>query len=361
MSPGRILATTFHSSRRPGHSVRYTDTLQALAQPSRAIPTALVGAALVAAQLLFEPSIEAAVVAVAMVSMFILVGPAAWRSIFVPADGPRFGWRVLAFGLVGAAAVLLVGRGLPLAVGLAPTLLTANSSLAVELSLFWVGAWGLGRDIELEIGLAAAEHRASRLALEAERAQLLAIRSQLDPHFLFNTLNAIAEWCQADPAVAERAVLTLSDVLRDVLRGARVASWPLSDELGIARRLWELHETRDPERIQTDFDVTPSALDFPVPPLLLLPLAENAMTHGPWAGHSGPVRLHAEAVDDALTVTISNPGTLGARRPGGEGLAMVERRLALAYGEGGATLTMHTDAERVVATLRIGKRQGEVA
>ena len=101
----------------------------------------------------------------------------------------------------------------------------------MSLALFLVGGFGLGRDIWFEDRLARAEARAVALAREAERAQLLALRAHLDPHFLFNTLNAIAEWCREDGETAERAVLRLSAMLRTVLgRRARrrPGRWPRS-------------------------------------------------------------------------------------------------------------------------------------
>jgi len=89
----------------------------------------------------------------------------------------------------------------------------------VSLALFLVGGWGLARDIDLDARLRAAETRAVELTRAAEAAELLALRAHLDPHFLFNTLNAIAEWCLKDGAVAEEAVLKLSAMLRTLLDG----------------------------------------------------------------------------------------------------------------------------------------------
>src|SRR4029077_13534367 len=127
------------------------------------------------------------------------------------------------------------------------TLLTAPTSVVVFLALFLVGGWGLGRDMWLENELARAGARATLLAREAEGAQLLALRSHLDPHFLFNTLNAIAEWCREDGETAERAVLQLSAMLRTVLEGVKIPTWPLARELELARTLFALHLLRDPE------------------------------------------------------------------------------------------------------------------
>jgi LytS/YehU family sensor histidine kinase len=213
------------------------------------------------------------------------------------------------------------------------TLLTAPSSVLVCLALFLVGGWGLARDIWFERTLARAEAQVSGLAREAERAQLMALRAHLDPHFLFNTLNAIAEWCREDGETAERAVLQLSAMLRTVLAGVQAATWPLADELALMDTLFALHRLRDPDAFQLVRRVPAPLPDVPVPPMLLLPLAENAVKHGPTAGHRGPIELEVQvSVDDArLIFSLSNPGRYAGRREGGTGLETVERRLVLAY------------------------------
>ena len=131
------------------------------------------------------------------------------------------------------------------------------------------------------------------LAREAEGAQLLALRSHLDPHFLFNTLNAIAEWCREDGETAERAVMRLSAMLRTVLAGVRASTWPLAEELALLDTLFELHRLRDPDRVRVTRHLPEPLPDVAVPPMLLLPLAENAVKHGPAAGHAGEIVLTA--------------------------------------------------------------------
>jgi LytS/YehU family sensor histidine kinase len=204
--------------------------------------------------------------------------------------------------------------------------------VVVCLALFLVGGWGLGRHMWLEDELARVEARATLLAREAESAQLLALRSHLDPHFLFNTLNAIAEWCREDGETAERAVMRLSAMLRTVLAGVRVSTWPLAEELALLDTLFELHRLRDPERVRVTRRLPDPLPEIAVPPMLLLPLAENAVKHGPAAGHDGEIVLAARTTpDERLVVSIENPGPYRGRRPGGSGIEIVERRLALAY------------------------------
>ncbi|WP_269770266.1 sensor histidine kinase [Cystobacter fuscus] len=174
----------------------------------------------------------------------------------------------------------------------------------------------------------------------------------MDPHFLFNTLNAIAEWCRTDGAVAEAAVLRLSAMLRSVLAGVRAATWPLAQELELVRTLFELHLLRDPDLFQLTQEVEPGLESFPVPPLVLLPLAENAVKHGPAAGHRGPIHLTVRAHGDTLVFTLENPGASRGPREGSSGLPTVERRLALAYA-GGAHLTLSSENARTRVTVTL--------
>jgi two-component system, LytTR family, sensor histidine kinase AlgZ len=94
-----------------------------------------------------------------------------------------------------------------------------------------------------------------------------------------------------------------------------------------------------------------------VPPLVLLPLAENAVKHGPAAGHAGEISLRATAEGGRLRVALANPGRYAGPRPGSDGLPTVERRLALAYG-GRARLSITAEGERTVAVLDLPDEVG---
>jgi LytS/YehU family sensor histidine kinase len=264
---------------------------------------------------------------------FVIVAPVSWRVLFPDRFNLRHGGiRLMLYGTIAAGVVWSLGIVVPRILGMGNTLLTAPTSVVVCLALFLVGGWGLGRDMWLENELARAEARATLLAREAESAQLLALRSHLDPHFLFNTLNAIAEWCREDGETAERAVVRLSAMLRTVLAGVRSSTWPLADELALLDTLFELHRLRDPDRVRVTRHLPDPLPDVAVPPMLLLPLAENAVKHGPAAGHAGEIVLTARTTaDERLVVSIENPGAFQGRRPGGSGIEIVERRLALAY------------------------------
>jgi two-component system sensor histidine kinase AlgZ len=314
-------------------------TLRGLLQPRRLFAIVLVSTALVVAQGSFSRDPIAVPLGVLMCLLFVVVAPVSWRVLFPDRIDLRHGGiRLVLYGAIGAGVVLSVGVAVPRLFGMGRTLLTEPASVTICLALFLVGGWGLARDIWLESSLERSEARGLALEREAERAQLLALRSHLDPHFLFNTLNAIAEWCREDGETAERAVIQLSDMLRAVLEGVHAPTWSLREELSLVGTLFALHRLRDPDRVSLVQRLPDPLPDVAIPPMLLLPLAENAIKHGVVAGHGGEVVLEVEAglADGNLVVRLENDGAFVGRRVGGLGLEMVERRLALAY-DGRAT------------------------
>jgi len=291
------------------------DTWGALNAPRRAIPIALVSASLIATEAWATRRLDGAVLIASFCLVFVLFVPAAWRA-----------WSRTTAGLLGYFALVLVLVGsstlwIPWELGYDSYVLHPPALVAL-VALVLIAGWILGRDIELSSAVVLRER-------EAEDARLLAIRQHLDPHFLFNTLGAIAEWCREDPAVAEKALLELSAMLRTLFDGIREPLWPLRREVELLLALHGLYALRDDERyrLQTQLDVP----DLSVPPLVLLPLFENGLTHGTT---EAPMVLEV----DAKSVRIWSAGAFGGRREGGTGIATAERRLGLV----GATLKVES-------------------
>ncbi|HEX4517025.1 MAG TPA: histidine kinase [Polyangiaceae bacterium] len=325
-------------------------TWTALLAPKRLVPILGVTIPLLWAQRVYSWAPEALWVGLALCLAFVLVAPVSYRVLFDgPIDAARGVLRVIVFAAIGAAVVFALGVWLPRSFGVEATFMTARGTLVIDVALFLAGGWGLGRDVGLE-------ERVEALAREAERAQLLAIKANLDPHFLFNTLNAIAELCRTDGATAERAVLELASLLREVLAGIDSPSWPLARELDVCKMLLSLHRMRDPDRFTAVWDVDDGATSVPIPPMLLFALVENAMTHGPSKGHRGEVRVSARRDEKHVVVRITNPGPFAGPRAGSHGLPTVERRLALAY-DGRASLRVSgedgEDGARTVAIVEL--------
>lgn len=325
------------------------ETVKGLLAPRRFIPIVLVCAPMLYAQGRFSRTPSALVLGLLMCAAFILIAPVSFRLLLPEGVSKADSWlRLLLYIGLGSGVVLLLGSAVPAVLGVGVTFLTTRISLLITLGLFLVGGWGLARDVDFEHRLQRERARSDRLAAEAERAQLLALRAQLDPHFLFNTLNAIAEWCREDGVVAEQAVLQLSRMLRSILEGIQSQAWSLEKELSLVTTLFSLHRLRDEALFDLVCQVDDTLLGTPVPPLSLLPLAENAVKHGPAAGSRGTIELHVERRGEALVVLLENPGIFAGPRVGGEGLPQLRRRLRLAYG-GKAELTVQAQGSRTRA------------
>lgn len=338
----------------------FLDTLAALTRTRRLVPILIVSVPLVLAQHYFSVDANATAIAIAMVLVFLLTGPFSYRYFFgeegfrghLRRRGPLHPepWlRLSSFIAMGALPAIL-GTAIPELFGWPSSFLTYSVNLSVAAGLFWVGSWGLARDIQQELSLERERAKSRELALEAEHARLLALEAHLDPHFLFNTLNAIAEWVQEDPDHAEQAILKLSGVLREIMEGCKRRAWPLSREIALVKAVWDLHAVRDPDRFAARYELPPLLPSLDVPPMVLLPLAENAVKHGPAKGHDGELCLSVATRGGRIRLIVRNPGSYHGPREGGEGLPMVRKRLSLEYGDT-ATLTLAEDAGQTFATI----------
>jgi LytS/YehU family sensor histidine kinase len=137
------------------------------------------------------------------------------------------------------------------------------------------------------------ETRGLGLEILAREAELKALRAQIDPHFLFNSLNSISALTTADPSGARRMCLLLADFFRSSVRLASRDMVPLSDEIAMVRQYLEIEKVRFGSRLETAIAMEPECESCPVPPLILQPLVENAVRHGINSLiEGGAVRIH---------------------------------------------------------------------
>jgi sensor histidine kinase YesM len=181
------------------------------------------------------------------------------------------------------------------------------------------------------------QRQAEQLQARLTETQLDALRAQLDPHFLFNALNSIAETIHRDPAAADRMLVGLGELLRSSLERRDTRVVPLEEELRLLRHYLQIEQVRLGDRLDVQWDVAPGLADALVPPLLLQPLAENAIRHA-IATKIAPGRLEvrAWADRDGLWLAIRDDGGAQASAAPirhGVGLSNIRARLALLYGE----------------------------
>jgi hypothetical protein len=181
----------------------------------------------------------------------------------------------------------------------------------------------------------AAETEALRFQILSREAELRALRAQIHPHFLFNSLNSINALIGSQPEEARRMCVLLADFLRRSLALGARDRVPLADELALAQDLLAIEKVRFGPRLSFAPSVEDAALTCLVPPLLLQPLVENAVTHGiAQRLEGGTVRLDARRRGERLLLAIENPrdSSVTARKGAGIGIENVRRRLETLYG-----------------------------
>jgi two-component sensor histidine kinase len=178
------------------------------------------------------------------------------------------------------------------------------------------------------------EVEASRARAELARTQLRALKMQLQPHFLFNTLHAAASLMDDDVRAARRVLARLSELLRATLESEGVQEQPLEAELDILRRYVEIEEIRFGDRLAVEWEVEEAAAYALVPPFLMQPLVENAIRHGVEpAAECGSVCVQARRADGRLTLAVEDDGpglSLEGSTNGGTGIGLRNTRARLA-------------------------------
>ena len=201
----------------------------------------------------------------------------------------------------------------------------------------------------------AAERTALEAVVAGREAELRALRAQLHPHFLFNSLNSINALVGQDPEGARRMCQTLGDFLRGTLNLANRERVPLSEELSLVERYLSIERVRFGERLAVEWAIEPGTEHCLVPPLLMQPLVENAIKHGVSDRiEGGTIRMEARRMAGDLKLVIENPvDDEPTARPGERvGLDNVKRRLA-ALGAESTRLEVQTEPGvfRVLLTL----------
>jgi two-component system sensor histidine kinase AlgZ len=257
-------------------------------------------------------------------------------------------WRALPAHM--SAAATIGGLGVGIAWLWAAVLQSLNLGLQPQLYveqpwlLFVVGALVFWLAIAFHYALIAShasklsEQRALESGLLAREAELKALRAQLDPHFLFNSLNSISALTGCDPSSARKMCLLLADFLRSTLRLGAVHRIPLHEELGVVQGYLAIEQVRLGSRLAVDCTESEDSRAGYVPALILQPLVENAVLHG--ISHlleGGTISISAERRSSTLLVRVRNP--LDPDRPrskrAGLGLQLVRQRLQSQYGTAG--------------------------
>jgi two-component sensor histidine kinase len=214
--------------------------------------------------------------------------------------------------------------------------------------IIYIGVLSAGFARDYFLRYRAREREAARLQSETANlmtqlaeARLSALNAQLNPHFLFNTLNAVSSLVERDPRGVRRMIARLSELLRYTLNGASENEVLLGQEIAFLERYLEIMQIRFQDRLEVDVQLGDDARDALVPSLILQPLVENAVKHGvEKISGTGKIRIQARREDDRLVLSVSDngPGPSGiqasgeAAGEGGVGLENIRQRLEQLYG-----------------------------
>jgi hypothetical protein len=228
----------------------------------------------------------------------------------------------------------------PILKGMSPTELAFRS--VVEGSLSWYFLFAAWASLYVAIGYAAqlrtSDSRAAAFQREAQEAQLRALRYQINPHFLFNTLNSLSSLILSQRTdIAERMIMNLSTFFRTTLTADPTADISLDEEIRLQRLYLDIEQVRFPERLKVELDIPPALSGARVPVLILQPIVENAIKYGVArsrrpvtlriSAHEEAGRLHLKVKDDGEAAAVS-PSDAGS----GVGLKNVCERLIARYG-----------------------------
>jgi sensor histidine kinase YesM len=196
----------------------------------------------------------------------------------------------------------------------------------------------VGHMLESRERLALQRTEAARLNEQLSKAQLNALRQQIEPHFLFNTLNAISGLVREERNEAAVGMIAgLSDLLRHTLRDSKTQEVPLEEELQFLQKYLDIQKIRFADRLQLSVDIDREFFSAPVPTLILQPIVENALKHGIAArANGGVIRITAIRSNGLLTFRVYNDGpSLPAgweKNQSGVGISNVRTRLQSLYG-----------------------------
>lgn len=228
--------------------------------------------------------------------------------------------------------------------------------------LVFAGVFAAGLALEAAHRRRAAELARAQLENQLVRAQLSALQAQLQPHFLFNTLNAAVALARAGDAEATARVLVLlGELLRTLLRSDAPQEIPLREELALLETYLEIQRVRLGDRLKIHWNIADDVRDALVPQLVLQPLVENAVQHGiARRSRAGQLDIAAVRHGDRLRLTVCDDGpgvaaTFSVEQAGGLGLRNTRERLRRLYGAR-SELELATVNDRTTAAIELPMR-----
>jgi two-component sensor histidine kinase len=192
-----------------------------------------------------------------------------------------------------------------------------------------------------------------RLTTSVKEAELRTLKSQINPHFIFNSLNSLRALIDENPDRARQAVTQLANILRYSLQSGQLETVPFEEELQTVNDYLALEQVRHEERLRVRLEVAPGTLGLPIPPMLLQTLVENAVKYGiAPRREGGEIAICARCEHDELHLQVTNPGSLSAKgNSTGVGLRNAAERLRLLFGARASLELREEPPGRVIADV----------
>jgi hypothetical protein len=268
-----------------------------------------------------------------------------WLNMPVGKSAPRLAAAAILVGLCASLQVIGLDALTARALENRPAVFSVTSGL-VGLCIMWT----------LLYVAITANRRAMEMRAGLREAQLRALEAQVNPHFLFNSLNTIRGMIVEDPSVAQDMVTRLANILRYNLQREKTSTVPLEREIEIVADYLAIESIRFDDRLKVRMEIQPAAAEAQVPSMLIQTLVENAVKHGIGSRtQSGEIVIRANMRGGALVLEVVNSGQL--TQPGAGttqiGLTNARERLRLLYGEQATLRLENRDASTVAALVSI--------
>ena len=289
------------------------------------------------------------------------LGPWIWCRFVFPFNWIAASLVMIALGLAGSAIAITALTALGVVQPMLFSRWFAGSFRITIVATLTIGLFIMAYEMmrkrldDATLALRTTERDEAEARRVAAEAQLASIESRVQPHFLFNTLNSIAALVHDDPAGAERMTGQLAALLRSALDSTATPLVTLDDELRVVRAYLDIERVRCGERLRYDVALGEHTRSAMVPRMALQTLVENSVKYAVSPRREGgSIRLSAIAADGRVRITVADdgPGFDPARRPEGHGLALLDARLAMLFGDR-AAMRVDSRAGHTAVTLDV--------
>jgi LytS/YehU family sensor histidine kinase len=265
--------------------------------------------------------------------------------------------RIFMISIVSAAIVIIINFSLSVALGKTELgsitilkILTQIFACAV-LMILWNAIYFSYHFFQKSIKQ---EMENLQLVASQHEIELKNLRSQLNPHFLFNSLNSIRALIDIEPEKSKYAITTLSNLLRNSLLLGKNSLVPVKEEITLVENYLQLEKIRFEERLKVSYELDEQLSDFMIPPFIIQTQVENAIKHGiSKLMEGGEIRIKTLKSPHAVVIEVSNTGELSNQKESGIGFENSMRRLALQY-MGKSTIRLEEKEGNVICTIEIG-------